>query len=648
MRVLLLLHRLIKSKGGYLALSKKVLSVANHEGFATVLFKIHMILMPRAQESVKNSDGHARDDYRYWLEKYDTLDQAQRENYVEQIKFWPELPKISVVMPTYNSNIEFLNLAIESVQQQLYPRWELCIADDCSSNPEVKALLLKKQEQDSRIQLCFRNENGHISRATNSALALVSTPWVALFDHDDLLSEDALFFVARHILRHPDVKIIYSDEDKINAQGERFSPHFKSDWNPELFFSQNFVSHLGVYSTELLRTIGGFRFGVEGAQDHDLVLRCLHHIHPRDIHHIPKVLYHWRAISGSTALNASAKSYADQARLDCIKNYFDSIHVPVTVSAGTLANTARVHYPKVKPEPLVSLLIPALYPDEALELRLQHLLKQTHYQNLEILLLIQKSNHEQHQNFKPTGAFQNARVKVIFCETRSQHLACLHNTSSVLLKAALYNHGASLAMGSILGLMANSLEVINSDWLHEMISLSTQSDIACVGAKLYDHSDQIHSAGLILRPTGTPLHSHFHFPKHHDGFFGRLKVPQAVSAISADCLLIKKELFQVLNGLREVELPLFQFDVDLCLSASALGYRNVWTPYAELRLIKGESKDLGDDGQCSEQWVNELKYMKNHWGSSLNDDPYYNPNLTLEHEDFSLAWGPKTHPFLSN
>jgi glycosyltransferase involved in cell wall biosynthesis len=253
---------------------------------------------------------------------------------------------------------EFLNQAIDSVEKQIYPFWELCIADDCSTNPEVREFLKARSSLEPRIKLCFREKNGHISLASNSALELASGEWVALFDHDDLLTEDALFYVARHINHHPEVQIIYSDEDKVDELGNRFSPHFKSDWNPELFFTQNYLSHLGVYRTQLLRSIGGFRKGLEGSQDHDLVLRCLPHIESCAIHHIPKVLYHWRAISGSTALNASAKSYADDARHQALKDYFESVGIPVKVGPGLIATTSKIQYIIQKPEPLVSLLIP--------------------------------------------------------------------------------------------------------------------------------------------------------------------------------------------------------------------------------------------------------------------------------------------------
>ena len=634
-RVFYLLHKLIASKGGYWSLGQRALRVLSNEGIHGLLFKITLALSPKNHRAAHNSDGHDRNDYSYWVEKYDTLTDEKRLSYKAQISTWTHTPLISVVMPTYNSPLEFLRQAIDSIENQIYPFWELCIADDCSTQVEVRDFLKTRSALEPRIKLCFRETNGHISEATNSALDLVSGEWVALFDHDDLLTEDALFFVARHINRHPEAQIIYSDEDKVDEMGKRFSPHFKSDWNPELFFTQNYLSHLGVYRTQLLRSIGGFRKGLEGSQDHDLVLRCLPQIESSAIHHIPKVLYHWRAISGSTALNASAKSYADDARHQALKDYFESVGIPVKVGPGLIANTAKIQYMIQKPEPLVSLLIPTRDRLELIEPCVKSILDKTDYPHFEILILDNASVEPETLRFFQSIQSEDARVRVLRDERPFNF-------------SAINNLGIEHANGAIVGLVNNDIEVIHPEWLTEMVSLCIQEGVGCVGAKLYYPNDTLQHAGVILGIKGVANHSHNKHSRHHDGYFGRLRVPQALSAVTAACLVVKKEVYLQAGGMNEEDLKVAFNDVDFCLKVRALGYRNVWTPYAELYHFESLSRGSEDTPEKKARFAKEVAYMKSKWGPALLDDPFYNPNLTLDEEDFSLAWGPRSHRFIED
>ena len=629
-----LLHRLVASKGGYQAMGRKSIAALKQEGVQGLLFKISLALSPKSHRAAAHSDQHDRNDYSYWVQKYDTLTDEQREAFKQQIDTWVHPPLISVVMPTYNSPLEFLRQAIESLERQIYPNWELCIADDCSTQPHVRALLTQKSAADPRIKVCFREKNGHISAASNSALALASGPWTALFDHDDLLTEDALFFVAQHIVKHPDAQIIYSDEDKVNELGERFSPHFKSDWNPELFFTQNYLSHLGVYRTELLRQIGGFRVGLEGSQDHDLVLRCLPHVSGAHIHHIPKVLYHWRAIAGSTALNASAKSYADDARHKALADYFESMGTPVTVSPGLIANTAKIHYTLPKPEPLVSLLIPTRDRLELLEPCVRSILEKTLYPHYEIIILDNASLEPKTLAFFRSIQDQDVRVRVLR-DDRAFNFSAINNL------------GVQRSHGAIVGLINNDIEVITPEWLTEMVSHCMQGGVGCVGAKLYYPNETLQHAGVVLGIKGVANHAHNKQSKHHDGYFGRLRVPQVLSAVTAACLVVKKEIYQAAGGMNEEDLKVAFNDIDFCLRVRELGYRNVWTPYAELYHHESVSRGTEDTPEKKARFAREVAYMKNKWGPALLEDPYYNPNLTLDDEDFSLAWPPRSHPFLT-
>ena len=249
-------------------------------------------------------------DYTGWLRRFDTLTEADRIRLRVQVQAMALKPLLSVVMPTYNTPLHWLDEAIESVRRQLYPHWEFCISDDASTDPAVRTALERWQEIDPRIRVVFRPQNGHICASTNSALELVQGEWVVLLDHDDLLPEHALFWVAHTINAQPDAQMIYSDEEKISEKGVRRYPYFKPDWNPDLFLSQNMFSHLGAYRTALVRQVGGFQQGYEGAQDYDLALRCMEQVRSEQIVHIPRVLYSWRVHEASTASTNAAKPYA--------------------------------------------------------------------------------------------------------------------------------------------------------------------------------------------------------------------------------------------------------------------------------------------------------------------------------------------------
>ena len=329
--------------------SVALLSDSTHKTHAEMLLKLY-------EETQTNSNRLI--DYRTWIKTIEPLGLPAVETMQKSIDGFMHKPVISIIMPTYNTPDKYLRLCIESVIQQSYPHWELCIADDRSPSPHIRPILEEYAQRDQRIKYVVRETNGHISAASNSALDLATGEFVALLDHDDELSPYALYFMAQAINRYPDAAVIYSDEDKIDEAGSRFEPHFKSDWNPDLFFSQNYVSHLGVYRRTLLEQISGFRLGVEGSQDQDLLLRCLPHINATQIIHVPRILYHWRTLPGSTAMAAGEKTYTTDAGIKALEDYFQQTGQQVRVEMGKVPNTYRVHYPIPTPEPLVSLLIP--------------------------------------------------------------------------------------------------------------------------------------------------------------------------------------------------------------------------------------------------------------------------------------------------
>ena len=330
------------------------------------------------------------DEYRDWVRQYDTHDASSLRKLAERVARLPSRPLISVLLPTYNSPEKWLRRALDTVIGQAYPEWELCIADDASGKAHVRRVLEEYAARDPRIRVMFRGRNGHISAASNSALELARGEYVALLDHDDELSPNALLEVAEAICRHPQWKLIYSDEDKIDERGRRFDPYFKPDWNYDLFLGQNCISHLGVYRTDLVRSVGGFREGFEGSQDWDLALRVAERLRVDEIGHIPKVLYHWRAIAGSTAAGLHQKNYALEAGRRAVAEHLRRVGLKAEVSELTIGHL-RITHELPAPAPLVSLIVPTRDRVDLLGRCVQSILELTDYPGFEILVVDNQS-----------------------------------------------------------------------------------------------------------------------------------------------------------------------------------------------------------------------------------------------------------------
>jgi GT2 family glycosyltransferase len=566
-------------------------------------------------------------DYAYWIHAIENPSLPNDDQVAGALAGWPIKPLISIIMPVYETPEVYLRRCIESVRAQSYPNWELCIADDCSRQPHVRRVLQEYERTDTRIRVVYRAENGHISRASNSALEIAQGEFVALLDHDDELPKDALYFVVEAINKHPSAKILYSDEDKIDKDGRRFDPHFKSDWNPDLFFSHNYITHLCVFRRELLMSIGGFRTGVEGSQDYDLILRCLPHVRNDQIVHIPRVLYHWRAIEGSTALASSEKGYTTEAGIKALKDYFEENGlIGVQVGVGWSDNFYRVRWPIPEPAPLVSLLIPTRDKKEVTEVAVRSILEKTTYPSYEIIILDNGSVEPETLQWFTAIQQEDQRVRVIRYDHPFNY-------------SAINNFGVLHAKGSLIGLINNDVEVISPDWLTEMVSHAVREDIGCVGAKLYYSNETIQHGGVIIGLGGLAAHSHRHFGRNHPGYFARLMVVQNLSAVTGACLIVRKSVYDEVGGLDEVNLKVAFNDVDFCLKVREAGYRNLWTPYAELYHHESISRGYEDTPEKQERYRREFEFMKTKWGDVLERDPYYNPNLTMDREDFSISEG---------
>jgi GT2 family glycosyltransferase len=563
--------------------------------------------------------------YQEWLKRFATIDPVGLRRELRQIK---EQPLVSVLVPVYNPNLDLLDAAIASVRDQIYERWELCLADDASDDPSVRPRLEQAAASEPRIKLTFREQNGHIAACTNSALQLATGSWCALLDQDDLLTEDALAQFALELDRHPDAGLIYSDEDKIDEAGTRSSPYFKSDWNPELFLGQNFVNHLGLYRTDLVRQVGGFRKGFEGSQDYDLVLRCVEQLEPRQIRHIPRVLYHWRMVTGSVAAAPDAKPYAREAARRAISEHLERRGIVGKVEASPENSEAhRVVYSLGEKLPRVSIIIPFRDRVELLQRCLESIRAHTEYPDYEFVLVDNASQEKNTLDFLKDLEHRD--------ETRVLHDDGPFNFSR------LTNRGAAAASGQILLFLNNDIEATEPDWLREMVSHAARPEVGAVGARLWFLDGTVQHGGVILGLGGVAGHAFPHLKRGRGGYFSRAQLQQNISAVTGACLAVRKELFEKIGPFDETNLSISFNDIDFCLRLSAAGYRNVWTPFANL--IHAESASRGHQPTKKEQvhFVQEATFMQRKWGFELLHDPSYNPNLSLNLPGFELAVPPR-------
>jgi glycosyltransferase involved in cell wall biosynthesis len=604
------------TSGGLMPLMKRTVAILKAEGWQGVTRR-------------RVNYGHRLDyiaQYNQWLRCHEECTDDTRAIMRAKIKSFAHQPLISVIMPTYNPEPKWLVEAIESVRRQLYPHWELCIADDASPDARVLRTLEPYAAGDSRIKIVCRNANGHISAASNSAVDIATGDFVALLDHDDLLAEHALFWVAEAINRHPEAKLLYSDEDKIDMTGERCDPYFKCDWNPDLFYSHNLITHLGVYQTEVVRAIGGFRVGYEGAQDYDLALRCIERIEPRDIVHIPRVLYHWRMHAGSTAAGMAAKPYALEAGRRAIQEFLDRRGETACVESMPQLGMYRVHYELPDPPPFVSLIIPMRNGLDLIRTCITSVLDKTTYENYEVLIVDNGSDDPGTLAYLDSLKGE-ARIRVLR-DDRPFNFSALNNAA------------VNQARGSVVGLINNDIEVISPGWLSEMVSHALRPEVGAVGARLLYPNDTLQHGGVILGIRGVAGHAHKGLASDQHGYFCRARLLQSFSAVTAACLVIRKDVYVKVGGFDE-DLRVAYNDIDFCLRVREIGYRNIYTPYAELYHHESATRGYEDTPEKQFRLEQEAQFMKKRWGELLINDPAYSPNLTLERQDFSFAWPPR-------
>jgi GT2 family glycosyltransferase len=579
----------------------------------------------REGRSTRWADAYAR-----WVQEYDTLTDADREGIRRHIATLTWKPLISVVVPVYNTNERHLVEMIESVRRQLYPHWELCLCDDASTEPHVDATLKKYAALDHRIKTVRRETNGHVCAATNAAFALASGEFVALLDHDDLLTEHALYEIAVELNAHPDADVVYSDSDNIDDSGVRSMPYFKTDWDPDLMLGHNMVSHLGVYRRALVEQIGGWRIGFEGSQDYDLMLRAADATTPDRIRHVPAVLYHWRRGAASPSFSEASLERCIVAARRAIREHLEraDIRARVEPAPNTLSFT-RVVYELPVERPLVSIIIPTRDRADLLSRCVDGVLARTDYGPLEVIIVDNESREPETLALLSRLA-EDPRVRILRYDGPFNF-------------AAMNNRAANEARGEVLVLLNNDVNVRSPQWLEEMVSHALRPGVGAVGAKLLYPDGKVQHAGVVLGVgQNADRAGHFFYGRPNGpGYFGFLALTRRVSAVTGACLAVRRSTFLEVGGFDEVNLPIAYNDVDFCLRLGERGYVNIWTPHAELDHHESASRGRDLDGEHALRLQQAANHLLQRFGSRATSDPHYNPNCSLITTDFAPAFPPR-------
>lgn len=555
------------------------------------------------------------DSYTRWVKAH-RLTPADAARIRQQIATLARRPLISVLVPVCNTPAPWLRACLDSVLAQLYPHWELCIADDASTAPHVRAVLAEYAARDPRIRLVQRQHNGHIAAATNSALALATGEFVAFLDHDDVLAPEALFEVAATVNQQPEVALLYSDEDSLDARGRRVRPIAKPDWSPHLLRSHNYISHLLVLRTALARRLGGCRAGLEGAQDHDLILRAVEQTPAAQIHHIRRVLYHWRIHPGSTAAGTQVKGYAAAASRRAVVEHLQ--HAGVDAAIADVPGRPYVHHViyTLPEKHCASVIIPTRDRLELLRPCVEGVLAHTDYPDLEIVIV-------------DNGSREPAALHYLAGLAAQPNVRVLQDDAAFNF-SALCNLGARAATGELLCFLNNDIIVTQFGWLRELAGLALQAGAGAIGPLLRYPDGRIQHMGIeIKQPWAAQLIGH-----GRDYAEARrtlaLWTVREVLAVTGACLAVSRAAFAHVGGFDE-RLPVAFNDVDLCLKLHAAGYRNVWTPFAELTHHHWATRGRDNTPEGEARKAREGGYLRDKWAQIIPSDPYRPENY--QHDD---------------
>lgn len=577
------------------------------EGFSATINRIRVKLF------------HKKDTFTYerWLKD----NQITKEELEEQRKeTFSYAPMFSIVVPLFKTKEIYLRALIESIENQTYGNWELCLADGTGANSPLEKIVAEYQKKGCNIRYEILQENKGISENTNAAIQMATGAYIVLADHDDILTENALYECAKAVNSDKDIDVLYSDEDKIDMAGKKyFDPNFKPDLNIDLLCSMNYICHLFVVKKEVIDKVGMLRSEFDGAQDHDFILRCVEAA--RKVYHIPKVLYHWRCHIDSTAANPESKLYAFEAGRKSVEEHYKRIGIPAKVEHSSFYGMFRTKY-CWKEQPLISIIIPNKDHIEDLKKCMDSIEQKSSYRNFEFIVVENNSTEEEtFQYYKELE--QRNNVQVVYYKGG-------FNFSKI------NNFGATYAKGEYLLLLNNDTEIINPECLEELLGYCMREDVGIVGAKLCYEDDTIQHAGVVIGFGGMAGHAFIESSRFDTGYMGRIMCAQDYSAVTAACMMTKKSVFEAVGGLTE-ELEVAFNDIDYCLKVRELGKLVVYNPYAELYHYESKSRGMEDTPEKVERFNSEVAKFCERWEDILREgDPYYNSNLTLDKADFSL------------
>lgn len=556
--------------------------------------------------------------YSNWIQKH-LPDEHQLQKQRKTKMDWE--PMFSVVVPLYKTPKEYLNQMIESVRNQSYTNWELILSDGSGENSPIKAILETFMKMDHRIQVIHHSQSLNISQNTNAAIEKVKGDYVVFMDHDDELTPNALFEAALLLNQKTDTDLIYSDEDKMTTDGRQFfQPHFKPDFNLDLLCTVNYICHLFIVKKALIEQIGMLNTEFDGAQDYDFIFRCIEST--ERIAHIPKILYHWRSHEASTAENPESKSYAFDAGARAVQAHYERLGIPAYVEKGEYLGLYRTKY-LWEEHPLISIIIPNKDHIEDLKRCMDSIDTKSTYRNYEYIIVENNSTEEETFNFYKELQSSRNDVKVVYYQNS-------FNFSDI------NNYGSAFAEGKYYLLLNNDTEIINPDCLEELLGYCMREDVGVVGARLYYEDDTIQHAGVVIGFGGIAGHCFVQQPRKNSGYFHRIICAQDYSAVTAACMMVKKTVFDEVHGL-STELAVAFNDIDFCMKVGRAGYRVVYNPYAELYHYESKSRGLEDTPEKKARFNQEIAIFDQRWPDILkHGDPYYNPNLSLETQDFSL------------
>jgi GT2 family glycosyltransferase len=571
---------------------------------------------------IAGQDGEA---YTRWVARH-TRDEEALARLTRDVAALPHQPLISILTPVFNTHPRWLRACVDSVRRQAYQNWELCLCDDASSSPET-IQTLREYEGDPRIRIRYLSVNAGISAASNAALEMARGEFVALLDHDDELTPDALAEVVSHLNARPEADVIYSDEDKLDLAGARCDPYFKPDWSPDHFLSCMYTCHFMVIRRSVIESVGGFRKGYEGAQDYDLLLRMMERTSA--VHHIPRILYHWRKLPESTASAGQAKPWALDAGRLALEDYVRRTGLEADIAPGGAPGLYRVRR-KVRGTPLVSLVIPTAgklrtvggTSLDVLAQAIRSVVQKTAYENYELVLVLSGARgHDASVEALPDSTLQALEG--------TRHTIVTLDRLGLFNFSASINAGAAAAAGEHLLLFNDDLEVISPEWLTAMLEYSQEPGVGAVGAKLLYPDGRLQHVGIVLGVAGVAAHAYHQHPGVSPGYGGSAVLARNYSAVTAACMMTRRSVFDEVGRFDE-KLPTDFNDVDYCLRLQRAGYRVVYTPWAQL--YHHESTSFG----ARQHDMGELGEMRKRWAGVIDRDPYYNPNLTRDFPDYRI------------